>query len=97
MPHTPAACLGSFRIPLAERCRGGRASLPDIADYVFSTKTCVSFIKPIIKLPSMVQTSASARSLVSEVQLRTQANGGFTQIDIPALNPWAMLIVRAAN
>ena len=45
----------------------------------------------------MVQTSASARSLVSEVQLRTQANGGFTQIDIPALNPWAMLIVRAAN
>ena len=35
--------------------------------------------------------------LVSEVQLRTQTDGGFTQIYIPALNPWAMLIVRAAN
>jgi hypothetical protein len=35
--------------------------------------------------------------LVSEVQLRTQAAGGFTQIDIPALDPWAMLIVRTAN
>lgn len=34
--------------------------------------------------------------LVSEVQLRTQAAGGFTQIDIPALDPWAMLIVRTA-
>ena len=34
---------------------------------------------------------------VSEVQLRTQANGGFTQIDIPAVDPWATLIVRAAN
>ena len=35
--------------------------------------------------------------LVSEVQLRTQSARGFTQIGIPAHDPWATLIVRAAN